>query len=566
VRKQRQPRRIHCMTTRILMTICKTFATVTSSSLTDISFGAFVLQRNERRLLSGSKPLLLGARAFDVLTVLLENAGQLVTKQRLFEQVWSGTVVEENNLQVHVSTLRRLLGADVIATVAGRGYRLTAAVNPATGADTSNPKPSSTSASMSDTAPASQGTAQVDVQKQLNHLSHRRTVAVLPFVNLDGDADQEYFSDGLAEDIITHLTHSPWLLVLSRNSSFTHRNSAQSSEQIGQALGARYLVLGSVRKAATQLRMTAELVDTHNSDTLWSDRYDRPLTDLFKLQATISAHVVSTIEPVYLRREERLSNQVFDKDMQHWDMLMRARWHFWLSTKNHIDQAQGFLQKAMALKPSDSPTLSLMAFTHLAQVWGSWAPDPRAAIAEATRLSLAAIRNDDRDAFAHFTLGAVLSCTGQIDWAIAELERALSLYPQFAAAAGELGRLLVFAGRTEEAAEYVLQAIDASPHDPHLSLWMRTRAIGCFIDGNHADALRYATSATAKRPDWFFNHFLLAACQAATGDLMAAKTSMANGLAHRSYTLQAFKFGHPFVHPHHAQAFSDALKLAGWNP
>ena len=535
---------------------------MTTASLSDISFGAFVLQRNERRLLSNNKPLLLGARAFDVLTVLLENAGQLVTKQRLFEQVWSGTVVEENNLQVHVSTLRRLLGADTIATVAGRGYRFTAplpAPEPA-------PAPAPTTSPVQPGEPAAHATPTDEAPKQLNHLSHRRTLAVLPFANLGGDADQEYFSDGLAEDIITHLTHSPWLLVVSRNSSFTQRNSTLTSQQIGQALGARYLVMGSVRKAGNQLRMTAELVDTLNNDTLWSNRYDRPLADLFKLQAEISGHVVSTIEPVYLRREERLANQMIDKDMQHWDMLMRARWHFWLSSKSHVAKAQALLQQALALKPSDSPTLSLMAFTHLAQVWGTWAPDPRAAIAEATRLSLGAIRNDDGDAFAHFTLGAVLSCTGQLDWAIAELERALSLYPQFAAAAGELGRLLVFAGRTEEAAEYVLQAIDASPHDPHLSLWMRTRAIGCFIDGNHADALRYATSATAKRPDWFFNHFLLAACQAAAGDLAGAKTSMANGLERHGYTLQAFKFGHPFVHEHHARAFSDALKLAGWNP
>ena len=527
-----------------------------SLSLTDISFGQFILQRNERRLLANNKPLLLGARAFDVLTVLLENAGQLVTKQRLFDQVWSGTVVEENNLQVHVSTLRRLLGADTIATVAGRGYRLTAPLKSPT-----SPEPTPVAASPTAAAAPLQAP-----QSQPNHMAHRRTVAVLPFVNLGGDADQEYFSDGLAEDIITHLTHSPWLLVVSRNSSFTYRNSSLSTPQIGQALGARYLVLGSVRKAGNQLRMTAELVDTHNNDTLWSDRYDRPLTDLFKLQAQISGHVVSTIEPVYLRREERLASQVTDKDMQHWDMLMRARWHFWLSTKKHVLQAQALLKQALALKPADSPTLSLMAFTHLAQVWGSWAPDARVAIAEATRLSLGAIRNDDRDAFAHFTLGAVLSCTGQLDWAIAEMERALSLYPQFAAAAGELGRLLVFAGRTEEAAEYVLQAIDASPHDPHLSLWMRTRAIGCFIDGHHDDALRYATDATAKRPDWFFNHFLLAACQSAVGDLPAARISMANGLAHRGYTLEAFKFGHPFVHERHAKAFSQALGLAGWKP
>jgi TolB-like protein/Tfp pilus assembly protein PilF len=520
---------------------------VSTISLTPITFGPFVLQRHERRLLSHGEPLLVGARAFDVLAVLLDNAGQLVTKQQLFDLVWPGIVVEENNLQVHVSTLRRLLGADTIATVAGRGYRFTAQI-------TSPP-------------PIAAGTeAGLPTPNAQDLLAHRRTVAVLPFTNLGGDADQEYFSDGLAEDIITHLTHSSWLQVVSRNSSFTYRGSPLGADHIGQALGARYLVLGSVRRAGNQLRMTAELIDTRNNETLWSDRFDRPLTDLFTLQAQISAHVVSTIEPVYLRREERASADVVDKDMKHWDMLMRARWHFWLSTKDHVAQAQGLLQQALVLNGNDSPTLSLMAFTHLAQVWGSWSADPRKAIAEATRLALGAVRNDDRDAFAHFTMGTVLSCTGQIDWAIAELERALSLYPQFAAAAGELGRLLVFAGRTEEATEYVLQAVDASPHDPHLSLWMRTRAIGCFMDGKHAEALRYATDATAKRPDWFFNHFLLAACQAAAGDIEAARTSMTNALAHSGYTLQAFKFGHPFVHKHHAQAFEQALTLAGWKP
>jgi TolB-like protein len=512
--------------------------------VSDSSFGAFVLQQHERRLLRDGQPVLIGARAFDVLCVMVENSGQLVTKQQLLDTVWPGLVVEENNLQVHVSSLRRILGADAIATVPGRGYRFTLRINAASGA---------TAASA--TAPQLPAT---DLR------GNRRTIAVLPFVNLNQDTDQEYFSDGLAEDIISQLTRSPWLLVVSRNSSFTHRNSTQDSKMIGASLGARYLVQGSVRKAGSTLRMTAELIDTYSTETLWSDRYDRPLADMFAIQEAVSHAIVSAIEPVYLHREERNASEVAQQDLQHWDLLMRARWHFWRTTPEHILKSQNYLHQALAIKPNDSPSLSLLAFTNLAKLWGAWAEDPRAVVAEANRLALIAVRNDERDAFAHFTLGTALSCAGQMAAAIAELECALGLYPQAAAAAGELGRLLVFSGRTSEAEEFILQAIDASPHDPHLSLWIRSRAIACFIEERYADAVRYAREATAKRPDWYFNHLLLAACLSAAGDEAGGRESLAKALSGRGYNLQSFHFGHPFVHAAHREKFLLALSNAGW--
>ena len=379
---------------------------------------------------------MVGARAFDVLCTLVDHAGQLVTKKQLFDQVWPGLVVEENNLQVHVSSLRRILGADSIATVPGRGYRFTLRMNEAP------PAP-----------------ALVPVVPAADQRAHRRTIAVLPFVDLNADPEQEYFSDGLAEDIISHLTRSPWLLVVSRNSSFAYRKSQAGNRAVGEALGARYLVLGTVRKAGNMLRMTAELVDTTTSETLWSDRYDRPLTDMFALQAEISAQIVSAIEPVYLHSEEKVAAEVPNQSLEHWDLLMRARWHFWRTTPDHVLQAQALLARALEIKPNDSPTLALLAFTHLAKIWGAWAEDPRATVAEANRLALVAVRNDERDAFAHFTLGTALSCAGQMEAAIAEMECALGLYPQASAAAGELGRLLVFSGRTEEAEEYILSLI-----------------------------------------------------------------------------------------------------------
>ena len=513
-------------------------------------FGSLVLQRHERRLLRDGQPVLVGARAFDVLCVLADNAGELVTKKQLFEQVWPGLVVEENNLQVHVSSLRRILGADAIATVPGRGYRFTLRLG-------GTVPPSQVA------APRALATA-AGHSRASDQQAFRRTIAVLPFVNLDAAPEQEYFSDGLAEDIISHLTRSSWLLVVSRNSSFAYRNSTESNQAIGTGLRARYLVLGSVRKAGETLRMTAELVDTLSSETLWSGRFDRPLQDMFAVQAQISAQIVSAIEPVYLHSEERMSTEVQGQNLEHWDLLMRARWHFWRMTPEHILQAQALLAKALELKPNDSPTSALLAFTHLAKLWGAWAEDPRSTVAEANRLALLAVRNDDRDAYAHYTLGTALSCAGQMEAAIAELEYSLALYPQSAAAAGELGRLLVFSGRTEEAEEFILQAIDASPHDPHLSLWVRSRSIACFIEGRHADAVRYAREATAKRPDWYFNYLLLAACLSVSGDHGGAKSSLDKALSGRGYKLESVMVGHPFVKAEHRDKFLGALRAVGW--
>ncbi len=504
----------------------------------ELAFSNFVLRPVERQLLADGRPLTLGARAFDVLSALVARAGNLVSKSELFELVWPGVVVEENNLQVHISTLRKLIGSELIATIPGRGYRFTGQI--AASAD-AQPLPAQAAAPMS-----------------------ARSVAVLPFGNLSNDPDQEYFSDGLAEDIIAKLTRSPWLYVIARNSSFRYRQPSPAPADICKDLGVRYLVTGAVRRSGPTMRITAELVDGLSNETLWSQRFDRPLDALFEVQNEISTSIVAAIEPVYLRREEYLTSQLPTPDMKHWELLMRARWHFWRSTREHVETSRAHLKQALELKPDDPPSLSLLAFTHMSRVWAGWSTNAREDIMEANRLALRAVRQNDTDPFAHFTLGTALSFTGNIPQAIAELEYALTLYPQFAAAAGELGRLLAFAGRTQEAAEYVLQAADSSPHDPHLSLWIRTRGIACFIDENYADAARYAQQATAKRSDWFFNYYLLAACRAAAGQQAEALKAVQQAQAFGPYPMHALRMGHPFMDEKVLERFVGYLRQAGW--
>ncbi|TAG28136.1 MAG: transcriptional regulator [Burkholderiales bacterium] len=511
--------------------------------MTELVFEPYCLLPNERKLLRNGQALAVGARAFDVLCLLAGRAGDLVTKAEIFEKVWPGLVVEENNLQVHVSSLRKLLGGGTIATVPGRGYRFTAAVR---------------------SAKASQLESREPITSNDSHNTSSRSLAVMPFKNWHTDPDQEYFSDGLAEDIIAKLTRSPWLHVIARNSSFAMRAAHREGQNVCQALGTRYLVTGSVRRNAEHIRIQAELSDGVLQTSLWSAQFDRPFQDWLAIQEEIAAAIVSAVEPVALRREEQRTQQLAAPDMRSWEWLMRARWHFWRSTREHITQAQKCLDNALAITPHDSASLALMAFTHMSRVWAGWAEDARAEITQAQKLALKAVRENDQDANAHFTLGTALSFTLDFDQAIAELDYAVKLYPEFAAAAGELGRILMFCGRTLEAAEYVLQAIDASPQDPHLSLWIRTRALACYIDGDYAQAKRYALEATAKRPNWFFNHILCAAIHAACDDLAAARRSLDQSQAYGAYSLATLKLGHPFKDRAMLEKFTGHLKLAGW--
>jgi TolB-like protein len=527
----------------------------------ELVFGRFSLQPHERRLLREGQPISLGARAFDVLCALAQHAGELVSKDQLFDWVWPGRVVEENNLQVHVSTLRKVLGNELIATVPGQGYRFTGRV-----------EKSAVSKQLTTAVPASANSA-ID----------RCTLAVLSFRNLSGVAQEEYFSDGLAEDVISHLTRSPWLLVVSRNSAFTYRNQQQDLAEICRELQVRYVVMGSVRRVAqqaaasdtadTRLRVSAELVDGLRNETLWSQRYDRPLSDLLALQEQIAHQITSAIEPVALRREEQralhqhaalASSESANAQIQHWDLLMQARWHFWRSTREHLASSEALLLQAVQVQPSSSAAHSLLAFVQMSRVWAGWAEDARSSLQEALRCAKRAVNLDDRDSHAHFTLGTALSCVGQMPQAIAEMQQALSLYPQNASAAGELARLLAFSGRSAEAHEYALQAIDASPHDPHLSLWLRSRALACFVEGEYAQGAHHAMAAVSKRPDWFFNYYTLAVCQALSGQSEAARASLQTAQDSVAYSPQALRIGHPFTQPEHLERFEQTLRSLGW--
>ena len=498
-----------------------------------LRFSRFEWHPEQRRLLVAGLPSGLGARALDLLDVLIRHRDQVISKNKLLDQVWPGLVVEENNLSVQISALRKVLGEDAIATVSGRGYRWA--------------------------LPVETGTAAIVARRA------KPSIAILPFHNLSGSPDEEYFADGLAEDVVASLSRSPWLFVVASSSSFQFRDGRESVADVCRALGVQYLMRGTFRRHNERLRVGAELIDGSSGEVVWAERYDRPIVDLFQVQDEIAAKIVGTIEPAFLKQEEKRAVTRSTHDLLHWELVMRARWHYWRSSKKHSMEARLLLEQALQSKPDDVNALSLLAFSLATEVWSGWAIDAKANALEARRLATRAVRLDDSDAFAHFALGVTLLSFGELDGAIAEQRCALAMYPHFAAAAAELGRLLAFDGDTVQARTLMRQAMDDSPTDPRMPLWLFGLGIASFVDGAYAEAIQHAHAAIALRRDWFFNHFLLATSLVNMEQLAAARASMAEGMRLvPTLTLAGLRVGHPFKLDAHWNRYVDGLRKTGW--
>jgi TolB-like protein len=239
-------------------------------------------------------PMAIGSRALDVLGVLVGRAGDLVSRDEIIAAVWPATLVEDSNLNMQIAALRRVLDdgraeGSCIKTIPRRGYRFTAAVTRIETEARSN-------------APALSPSA-------VPPLPDKPSLAVMPFENMSGDPEQEYFADGMVEEIITALSRIRWLFIIARNSSFTYKGQAIDVKQVGRELGVRYVVEGAVRKAGQRVRITAQLIDATNGSHLWADRFDGFLEDVFELQDKVAVSVAGVIEPTLQAAEARRSSE-----------------------------------------------------------------------------------------------------------------------------------------------------------------------------------------------------------------------------------------------------------------
>ena len=375
--------------------------------------------------------------------------------------------------------------------------------------------------SLADTAPL----AAAQPAAALNASSTRPSIAVLPFANMSGDPEQEYFADGISEDIITGLSKLRWFFVIARNSSFAYKGKAVEVKRAARELGVRYVLEGSVRKGGNRVRITAQLIDAATGNHIWADRYDGDLTDVFALQDEITKKVVAALEPKLLEAEGIRSQNRSPEDLGAWDMVIHANSLFWRLTKTEGEAAIALLRKAVERYPDYAPAYSMLAFAMLVSRLLGWtliAPQ----VKEAASLAARAAELDDSDPWAHLALGYAAHMMRRTEDAQQEFQRAIDLNPNFAAAYGYFGFTLTMVGRSDEAIAYLEQAIRMSPQDPQNAIFNMAMAVAHFLASRYAEAISFARKAIQQRDGVTSAHRIYIASLAQAGQIEEARMAL----------------------------------------
>ena len=297
-------------------------------------------------------------------------------------------------------------------------------------------------------------------------LPDKPSIAVLPFANMSGDPEQEYFADGMVEEIITALSQIRWLFVIARNSTFTYKGQAVDVKQVGRELGVRYVLEGSVRKAGTQVRITGQLIDALTGTHLWADRFDGSLEDIFELQDKVAVSVAGVIEPALQAAEMRRSAARPTTDLTAYDLYLRALAAFYPITRERILEALGLLEQAIAIDPHYGPALAWAAICHMQLVSDGWTEEPETSAARRIDLARQALETGENDPGILANAAFVLAYFGEdIGAMIGLVDRALALNPSFARGWHMSGLLRLFAGQHDLAIEHLETSLRLSPRE-----------------------------------------------------------------------------------------------------
>jgi TolB-like protein len=471
-------------------------------------FEGHTLDTDRRELRCGSQLIAVEPQVFDLLIYLVQNRQRVVSKDDLIASVWCGRAVSDSTLTSRINAARRSVGDSgedqkLIRTIPRKGIRFVGIVQ--------------TQGDGIDPAHVAHPLAK-DIHEHSRSalpLPDRPAIAVLPFTNMTGDPEQEYFSDGISEDIITALSKLRWFFVIARNSSFIYKGAVHM-KQIAAELGVGYVVEGSVRRGGDRVRITAQLNDVATGSHIWAERYDRNLADVFAVQDEITEAIVAAIEPQLYAAENFRAQRKPPNSMDAWDLVMRALSHYWRVTRQDNLVAQALLEKAIAIDPNYGQALGVLSTSHSFCAHMGWADIAMVApIAE--RAALAAIRADGEDPWAHLALACVCLFSRRFDDTLAEFELALQLNPNFSLAQGYYGLALSYCGRWQEAYAAARRALRLIPRDPFSAVYCGIAAYAQFVGRNYEEALRLAREGIRQRSDFVGAHRVFTAAAGMRG-------------------------------------------------
>ena len=463
------------------------------------------LDTDRRELRRGAEAVAIEPQVFDLLVHLIESRDRVVSKDDLIAAVWGGRIVSDSTLTSRINAARKAVGDNgdtqkLIRTIARKGFRFVGEVHVAPAA----------------AALAGAAEQSTEPARPALPLPDRPAIAVLPFTNMTDDPAQDYFSDGISEDIITALSKLRWFFVIARNSSFVYKGRAVHLKQVAEELGVGYVVEGSVRKVGDRVRITAQLNDAATGSHIWAERYDRELADVFAVQDEITEAIVAAIEPQLFAAENFRARRKTPDSMDAWDLLMRALSHYWRVTRQDNMVAQALLEKATTIDPNYGQAFGVLATSHTFGAHMGWA-DMAAVTPFAERAAAAAILADSEDPWAHHSLGTVYLFARRFDDSLAEFETALRLNPNFSMAQAYYGLTLSYCGRWQEAVPSVQRALRLSPHDPLAAVYCGIASYAHYVGRNYDEAMRLAREGIRQRADFVGAHRVLTAAAGRAG-------------------------------------------------
>lgn len=499
-------------------------------------FSDFELDISQQELRRLGEAVHIEPQVFDLIVCLVRNHDRIVSKDELIETVWNGRIISEAALSSRINGARRALGdngADqlFIRTLHKRGFRFVGDVQTVSVTDTE-----SVHLVPDEAVPAEQAAARVSVAAEVSRLddivsesvkaeAHTRpSIAVLPFGNMSGDPENDYFSYGLTEDIIRLLARNRWLSVISRHSTIAFQGRVVDAREVGELLGVRYVMVGSVRKSRDTVRITAELVRAADGKQLWADKYDLQLEDIFDIQEEMARQISATIEPELSKVEQQLAARKAPESLDAWDCYQRGLWNLWRFTTPGFDLAEEYFRRAIDADPNFARGYGALGYVNVQRAFIDEPGDRAARLDTALRQSRQAVALDELDCFCHCALGRALCLNQQNDEALAALDVSLELNPSFAQAYFAQGFNMLWHGREIEAETLLDRATMLSPRDSHISSFHHVRSWAHFSLGEYDIAVEFARRAIRQPNVTYQAYATLAASLGLLGDSTQAKS------------------------------------------